>query len=779
MYHIVCLDESGHFDPQDTKRSLIAGFIYTPHEGWTWEEEKKQLFGEMLSVTTSFGYAHDYLVKEYEMRLKYGENYFARQTYESVLMFLKENPDAWELPLHLVKEVWGLKDKKCPTFGFPACLHSTFSDKEMFPTIADGLIGYIRKQNELYKDSYRLFAVIKDQLIHNSNQIADDNVAANLYHHMLTAAIHNTVFSNPSLSVGEHHFRLELPTRQHVIVKDPLSEEAQQMALMKLKEMTSLGLSPWRADMISGKDLPTDWKKKLDTLEWERLYFYLPEKQALHEMLRTELVSHPDVQIAIDDISVTKIDYYKHNHIPGAGQYLADILCYYVNQFVRNHISSETMFEAITNDTASVPLILEYPNDSDLLKSIDLALRQEHLDDYVDYRFSANRTLLQRRHMEMMDDQKLHALFTEHSLVQAYLREEMLFLASEYQQALKETDWIYKKADRLNLFDGKAQIKFKYANLLMRLYQHAGDSRSANFAEVCAALQHTLSPEDKQRHQIQMISTYENVFDFDRALKAATSIAKTAAKVYKAHGQKHDLNYAKAVGKLAQNKAFLKKKANKDFERALALIPEEDNANRSISLSYFLHYAIDRGDEKTFWKYAVMCFGKTTETSKAAQMLEWINSFKDIDQGANRFSMFVLAKACYVLYGNLLIQPEWSDVAKLICSIYIENETHPNALIMKYQALIGLVVGEKEQAERVHQALKDSVSSQSQILYLINCSCVLELALHLSDVDEQIDYTNRIKQFVEEHRLYHNGLTRVRKTSNPNQILDCFTYMYR
>ena len=27
MYHIVCLDESGHFDPQDTKRSLIAGFI--------------------------------------------------------------------------------------------------------------------------------------------------------------------------------------------------------------------------------------------------------------------------------------------------------------------------------------------------------------------------------------------------------------------------------------------------------------------------------------------------------------------------------------------------------------------------------------------------------------------------------------------------------------------------------------------------------------------------------------------------------------------------------
>ena len=780
--HVICMDESGHFDPQDTKRSFIAGFIYTPYDGWSWEEEKKKLYEQMAQLVITRHYAHDYLITQYQTRLEKESNFFKRQVYENVLLYLQEHPEAWELPENLVKEVWGLKDKRCPTFGFPACLHSTFSDRSIYQeVVAKGMIEYIHRENELHPDSYRLFAVVKDELLYNQNPIADDNVAANLYQHMLTATIHNTVFSNPLLSNEPHQFRLELPTRQHVITRYHSSDKSIELADSRLQEMHALGFFPWRVDMPFGMTAPEDWKKQLksNTLDWEKLYFYLPQEAALQEMLRSELINHPTIHIATEDIVISSINYNIRKNIQGAGQYLADTICFYFSTFICQNENIDTMFSNVMDDTGSIPLLLEYPKDSELMKGIDLSLRNKHLNDYMEYMFAQERKSCHENYFSYITENRAVDLFSVQSLDQVYLREELLFLASNYSQALVETEWIYHNALILGAFHGSPKTQFRYCNLLMRLYQHNGDARSAEFASACESLQGALSPIDKHQHQIQMISTYENVFDFKTALKMAKLVAKTCARVYKAHGEMFDLSYAKAIGKVAQNKAFLKKDAKKEFEQSLALIPPEDFVNRKITLSYILHYAIDRQDEKMFTKYALICFGETASTCKASQLLQWIQQFRDVTKDSNRFSLFVLVKACYVFYATKFDQQAWNELAVFITQIPIKCTVHPNEFIMKYQALIALSIEKNEVAKQVYSDLKMNLHSQTQALYLINCSCILELALHLENSEEQNELVRLIRQFIEQHVLYQEGLHSILKTTHPEDVLGYFTYMYK
>ena len=212
----------------------------------------------------------------------------------------------------------------------------------------------------------------------------------------------------------------------------------------------------------------------------------------------------------------------------------------------------------------------------------------------------------------------------------------------------------------------------------------------------------------------------------------------------------------------------------------MSLIPPEDAANRSISLSYYLHYLIENSNEKKFWTYAEEYFGKADGEQKQDKFHAWLRRFSDVSSGANRFTLFVLVKAFWTFYGKRLPDPQWEGFAASLVRLPLTDMPHPNELIMKYQALTACRLQMNERAGTIYDCLRERVCRQTQALLMIYHSSLLEIAgaMNMPAVETEQIISN-IQTALRTDLLLMAGLGKIAKTEDPKQILSAFTYMYR
>lgn len=781
--YLLSLDESGCFDPLDTKRSHITGFVFRPYDEWSWQEEKSKLISYLKNKCAETGLSRAHICQFYFSRRDMRADFTTRELIKDAIFYLEDNESAWQLPENICEEIRRKNEfsSKFPQAGFPGCLHTTFDDAETKKILIEMIKEYIREQNSAHPGTYQLFSLVTDEINKDNSPIVDDRLGANLYNHMLTAVLNNAIFTNPFLPKEDRYFRLELPTRKHVIKRNPADAASIAESTERIKELETLGMVPFSIEPGRIKFDYPDWKVRLNDprIRWTTLYYDLPQLPALQEALRTQLYEHPDTAIAANDIAIQTIDYFAEDQTAYANLYLADILCAYLTGILLEQKGISSMIQTIEKELGTPPLILRYQEDSRVLIAAEAAISNGRMDDYLAIRFSDNRTKEQLFYLNQLETAVLER-FSARQLEQMYLREELLFLESNYTRAGKELTWIYQKAMEKHAFSTIPKLHFRYANLLMRLSQHMSDPKSIEYEEICNQLECAITPDDKIQQQIQTISSLENVFCFEKALKESQNVSRLCSKIYKAHKQKYDLNYAKAVGKVAQNKAFSQKRADSEFELALNLISPEDPVNLNISLSYLLHYCIESGNEKKFWLYAVEYFGQTNAEQKQEKFLDWLSRYGDVTNGANRFALFVLVKAYWYFYGKQLPDPQWDEFATALVDLQISDAPHPNELIMKYQALIACGLQRNVRALEIFEHLQKKANQQTQALFMIYHSILLELALALNMSAAEVEQIIVCMQnYLQSDPLLLMGMGKIAKTKDPKQVLSAFTYMYR
>ena len=108
--YLLSLDESGCFDPLDTKRSHITGFVFRPYDEWSWQEEKSKLISYLKNKCAETGLSRAHICQFYFSRRDMRADFTTRELIKDAIYYLEDNESAWQLPENICEE----KHKKNP-----------------------------------------------------------------------------------------------------------------------------------------------------------------------------------------------------------------------------------------------------------------------------------------------------------------------------------------------------------------------------------------------------------------------------------------------------------------------------------------------------------------------------------------------------------------------------------------------------------------------------------------------------------------------------------------
>ena len=661
----LCIDESGNFEDKGSDIKFIGGLIYN---GEDVKEEEKRL---------------DALFKRacIELNIKYPQ-----QIHTTVL-------------------------KDCD-----------LAQKRIKEKLRDELIDYINKSGK-----YNFVFLIKGENGRTYNcgmsNLTDENFASNLYDNMVANLAQNVLFYNPYLP--EERFYLIIASRISYVNKNDV------LRIMQYKE---LGYSS---------------KEDKDG----NLIFFLNNSPSVKAAISSKIIENNiNKNIDIKKIEVKKIDY---ENKTDAFLYAADIACNIIKTQIlkelkrnsgRNSSRNRNFNTIYSNGQNSDFSIAEccnslnrlsgtkvfawaYDDIENLWKELNLSIYKGDfllaIDNlYEIYNCNSPFQDFYKTYWCSGLENNIKSIFREEEMGLYLSKIESLCFAKEksyYEKGLFLASIIKKFLNESN-FKRKEEHIFKLNDLLLRGYNHRGDTKEAYLAaEECRKRKDRVGIMEYLSFLNRELEIYVNEFDYDECIKKAEDL-QTCINFYKEMEQ--NICYIldkEAVGNILRGKILSslgqfcsfkgdKQKAVKCFEDALEEMAASDR-DRKVTLSYLLHLAVDTKDIELYEKYSKNYWNY----DRPAEIFDYI-----ISKSRDRFEMFLFLKAIDAFYIDNLSN---EFLRKIIYTDYKAlgfNFGHPWELIHKYMAILALKKGMIDESKKIIPKIEE-VEGKAETIELINC----------------------------------------------------------
>ena len=245
----------------------------------------------------------------------------------------------------------------------------------------------------------------------------------------------------------------------------------------------------------------------------------------------------------------------------------------------------------------------------------------------------------------------------------------------------------------------------------MAICNHEGNHAASEIAyKKCIKYAHYLNVEQVMELQNMYSVILCDSLEFDKAIRITRKTCKYENKL---HVLKDKINNFKSkyihqgrtYSQLAQCYAFKEKyaKAKKYFNKAFECYGD-DNFNRTITMSYYLHMLIEQRNLGEYNKFAIEYFGYETLKDQLEYILK--SYVSNQENNAWMFMLNVYMKALYILHSEELINKEPNLLRDLLMKFYggtkaiSDKNIHPWELIYKYAALCCLRLENKDFDEK-------------------------------------------------------------------------------
>lgn len=584
----------------------------------------------------------------------------------------------------------------------------------------------------------------------NISNMVDDDTASNLYEHMISQLINNIMFYNPYFS-DERQINLEIATRSIPVPNNNITE---------IEKYEALGYNSTKLD--------------------RETRYYLTDQRTFKSAISTKMMESRIKKEVNVKLNVQSINYMsagkdeKRKTTPFL--YIADLVC----DMIRDSIDSmandfnlgkcyQEMKDVTLNDTFCwvyddidcmwTSLYENYSNGDYIgcLKMIfDMHEKKSFFRDYYS------------KHWVDVIDGKLYTIF-DPDKADLYITEAEYLLSKG-----RKTREKHERDIPLGVFIGqrlwedikkfetqnpgcriKSSLKYKLSDLMIMGYNHQGNiQKPKEYFKICSDLRGSVSPEDYFGTLLSTAQIYANEFDFHSALKLIEdnikylySIKNVYQEISNGINTKNDkVRYGllgKALSSLGQFSAFLGKNALQYFEKALE---EFDNPslNRSITVSYILHHALDMKDTDLYKKYEMEYFG----SKDLRKQLEIIKDKKD------SYMLYIYIKSLKVFY-EYRVDRELVKNIQLQLSRYetlgFDVSSHPWELIYKYMAQLFYENRMFSQAKQVLEKINDIGKEDKDIcttINFINLNTRLQM-LYNEKKEHQNDRSSGTKNFAD------------------------------
>lgn len=638
--------------------------------------------------------------------------------------------------------------------------------------IASNLQDYLKRSGKYHITCILSSKKERQDYIGLSN-LVDNKVASNLYEHMITGVLMNLLFHNIDLD-EYHEVNLEIPTRLAVI---PIEDDR------KIKQFERLG--------YKSRKIPSSGK------EYD-IGFYCTDEKTFKTALSSAIVTNRSTRrLFFNNINVQSINYsYVDNTASMAFLYLADFLCSNISYNVNMHKDdygieelhkwakevtggNEPFFWAYDDIESVNKSILNNYYNKDFIEMIcELHNAEDFKSNYYDYYRNHWFSLIERNSEKAYEinntDQYISKI--DSMLRNDFIDVKMVVAAFDQQWAMmnKNKDSIHPK------------VFYRAADAGIRIYNHKGDIVKTNgFFKICCEFKDSVDTQEYLDTVNRVAVIDADMFDFEEALNKVRFNLECFDILKRAKSDVAELNDScsvvstkltgrgRALSSIGQYLAFQKdESAYEYFEKAFEEF-EEDSSNRSITVSYLLHHAIDAGKLVEYEKYAVEYFGGNIELE---QQLDYVLQRK------SSFMMYVFVKSLNNLYFDKLGYKLLSTMRTVdYKNIGFDIHSHPWELINKN---LGILLYKKGYMKLASRAMEDSmncIKDRRTTINAINCFTRIQQGFYEDNpkllkksIDEfrsWLDKEDRVKpyfiaEFTDSYKETYENLSKK------------FTYMY-
>ncbi|MCY6485470.1 hypothetical protein OW763_14140 [Clostridium aestuarii] len=673
---------------------------------------------------------------------------------------------------------------ECKKLGleYPQDIHTTemshdvkLKDKEQ--ELVKNLKKYL-KQNRGYAFTYSLKNEGDIVKLKNKGNIVNENNASNLYERMMTQLIFNNLFYNYNFK-DEEKFNLNIATR----VYTAKTKEAEN-------EYEKLGYS-------------------FGTNNKGEKYFYLTNQQT-YKVAIAQKVLESSIDKKLDiNLKVENINYKNKDKKTTPILYLADFACNIIRQelkiydrrydYVKDVIQNNKILEDITGnkiycwayDEIDAQYNKFYKNfqDKNLVQVLEALYDIKHnSSDFKKLYSNSWYKPLSKKLKEIFEIENIDLyiskakIYFDKANTSKYGYSKGIFIVEKLRILLakeNEEKEIKKEVLEKNMY---------FLNdLILRGYNHQGNVNKAEECyEMCKKYKNTVSVEE----YINTINRYSivctNKFDFKRSIKILQenieylNLWKELMKeIAKEHDITNDNSYklelrGKVLSSLAQSCAFNNNKedALNSFKEALQEFKEND-VQKNVTLSYFMHLAIYYKDLKLYKKNEQKYFNTD----------DLYEQFTRIKESKDSYKLFVYVKAL----NNLFYDKVSNSLIKELNDFDYKNNgfkinEHPWELIHKN---LGILLYKKEKfklAKKQFEKAVNCVKIKDITIDLINECTKIQSNLLDNDIETLAKSIKKFKIKCEKDTTiaiyFKDSFENTDVPKVANNIIKKFTYMY-
>lgn len=638
---------------------------------------------------------------------------------------------------------------------------------------------------------YHIVCMVRDNTYrkdyNTKSNLIDDNFAGNRYEHMMCETINNIIFNN--ILKEEKNINLNIATRISVI---PLEEKNM------IKQFEKLGYKQ--------KDSTTSYTSKNKTKFPAKMFFGTDEK-TFKTFLSTIMLykmnnkNHKE-EINFNKINITSIDYKNSDNM--AFLYLSDFVCNYIkSSYLKESLNKEYSYnfdfnefykDALEISANKEPYIWVYEDIDGIYNKIMDSYNEKNIFNILSYLYDGSKS--ESKYAKFYNEYWFKKILNK---LKGYritdIENAINLLEENMDKSYQKLDFIFKGLKKLmedeNIKKERRynEIEYKLADLGLRIYNHLGDiKKSDEQFEICKKSKDNVPIEKYLETANRQSVNCSNKFEFERALELSEYneecfkiIKETKKEIAELNENKGEASWkvselGKCLSSSGQYLAFIRKEeAIKKFEEAIEEFNGEENNIRK-TLSYILHFAIDKNDKDLYEKNCVKYFYGAESFEE--QFNNIINgTFKESDRD---YGLYVLVKALDKMYSD---EVKLDFINKIRTTDYknklkFKIDSHPWELIYKHLASLYL----KKDEERYFKDCIDkalNIESNELTIKIIKHSIELEKLFLLDDVKGLNKKINEFKKLIEDKDIvYFKECIKENNIDTYKNIINKITFMY-
>lgn len=611
-----------------------------------------------------------------------------------------------------------------------------------------------------------------------------EDYGSNLYVHMAENVVERLIFHNPVIK-NVNHVKLDLATRRVVLKGDDVAKADQYIRLGYEEDMDPSHASPG-----------------------ERI-FCLTDKDNYRTAIQREMMDTGKYYIQFDSVGVKSIYYggetpnYRMEFL-----YLADLICSNLGYKLPKAEADKLVWEVkqradqytghdnnliFVHDRVDAKFrkAWEKLEERDYYHTLSIAYDISHSDlAYADFYKKVWVKILedQLKKENSLNDynialQRLHDYTRQNNIDQ----DKLIYIFSKLEDMKEQME--YRRSE------DKA-VLYKLYDAGVSAYCHVGRTDEAKlYFEQCKRYAKYADFETYLRTRTKLAVCLTDELQYEDACK----LAKENKDYYEElmplrqlileDDSEGTIVYGIICSQLGQVYAFLRnEQAEAMFQKALKSMGNPESANYLITVSYLLHYYLDRKMQKEYEELAAVYFaGKRGLREQFSYILSEGTKGRDA-RLSMKFALYVFVRAIAAFYMERLsdgmlrrllnieeeVRGRGSDAAGQLSG-------HPWELIYKYLALIAYEKGREDATAGLMQKSETMIRNQGMIIDMIGWFGRIEVAMHMGQQQKAREICRCIPASLDEHNPVYRLIRETESFEDLYRILDnhIFTYMYR